>query len=68
MRAMARKRASNEARPRRSFENDAPPCLTTLEALVKTFMDMQLPTSPKSDTAVRRMPSVTKRKVSSDLA
>ena len=63
--AMNRKRASNVASPLRSFENDAPPWRTTPDALVRTMIDMQLPTRPNVEMMVSRIPSVTKRKMSS---
>ena len=65
MMAMNQNRASNVARPRRSFENEAPPCRTTPEARVRTMMDMLLPIRPKIETRVSKIPSVTNRKMSS---
>ncbi len=65
MMAINKKRASNVARPLRSFENEAPPCRTTPDARVRTMMDMLLPIRPKMETTVSKMPSVTNRNMSS---
>ena len=63
--AMNKKRASNVARPLRSFEKEAPPWRTTPDARVSTIIDMLLPTRPNIETSVSKIPSVTNLKMSS---